>query len=634
MIGLFRRFLNTWPARLFFGLLVLAFGLWGIGDVIRNIGHDSALARVGSDRIEVPQFQEAFQHQMTQATRTMGDQQPTPEMRRLIAQRTMQTLLTQAAIGQEVNRLGLVVPDPALRQAVFDIEAFHDKQGHFDRQVFDAVLRNNDMTEARFLDLMRTDLGQRQLLEAVRAGSIAPGELAHQVFDFEQEKRVAALVTLPFAAAPAPPAPGDKALHRYYDNNPDKFSAPEYRRIKAIVLSPATIAKDMTIPAADIQAYYDQNRAQYVTDPTRSLEVIVAPDQATAEKLAAQWQKGADWATMQQAAKAANASATELADATAADIPSPELAKAAFAAQPGTVPAPIKTELGWQVVKVTQAKAGVARSLASVQDAIRATLAQQRAGDQLYDRANKVEDVLASGSGLEKIPDNLGLAAVEGTLDAKGITPEGNQAPIPGPPELRTQLIAAAFDAKPDEPPHLNDVTNGSGETVGYYAVVVEKITPSARIPYDKVADQVREDWLAQQRRHEQETVAAKLMTAVNGGKSLVDAAEVDGLHVDTTPPIGRDNPPPDVPTQLVQPLFVLAKGKATMVETPDGFVVAQLTQVEEPSPTKDPLGYDRIRHALSAAIANDVEVSFAAALRERGNARVNQSLFDQVVGQ
>ena len=59
MLASFRRHLGSWVARLFFLLLVATFVLWGVGDVIRNLGNDSAVATVAGRSIEMPQVQEA-----------------------------------------------------------------------------------------------------------------------------------------------------------------------------------------------------------------------------------------------------------------------------------------------------------------------------------------------------------------------------------------------------------------------------------------------------------------------------------------------------------------------------------------------------------------------------------------------
>ena len=632
MLALFRRFLNTWAARLFFLILIAAFGIWGVGDVVRNLGTTTAVATVAGQRIELPQVQEAFQQQMNQLNRMLGGRmQPTEDMRRGAAQQALDQLITQAAIAAEEQRLRLVVPDDALRQAVFSMPGLRGPNGQFDRAKFENILRSNNLTEGRFLELMRGDLAERQLMEAVGAGATAPDTLVRRLFDFQGEKRVAETVVLPFAAAPEPAAPSDAELHRWYDNHPDLYSAPEYRRIKAVILAPDTVAKEVPVSDQDIQAYYDAHKSSYVTPEKRSAEVLVAPDQAAAQKLAEQWKSGADWNAIQEAAKAANATSVALDLASSGEFPSPELAKSVFAATPDTVTGPVEIAGAWDVIKVTKLAPGNAKTLDAARAEIRARIAQDRAGDLIYERANKLQDLLGGGTGLDDLPSDLGVAAVTGTLDAEGDTPQGNPAPIPGGPELRSALISAAFQLKKGDPPALTEVPGQQGAVSSYYALIVEDITPPARKPFDTVAQAVREDWLRDRKRHEQDEAATRLYTAVKSGGTLEIAAMAASLPVTRTQPVSRMSPPADVPSQLVQPLFTLKKGEATMVETPDSFVVAVLADIQEPDPATDPVGYGQTRDALTRSIGGDLTTAFAAALRERAHPRVNQQLLDSV---
>ncbi len=89
-----------------------------------------------------------------------------------------------------------------MRQTVFAMPAFHGPNGQFDQQTFEAVLRNNGLNEARFLDMMRGDLAQQQLLGAVSAGAATPDVLLHPLFESQFEKRSADMVEFPLAAAP------------------------------------------------------------------------------------------------------------------------------------------------------------------------------------------------------------------------------------------------------------------------------------------------------------------------------------------------------------------------------------------------------------------------------------------------
>ena len=57
-----------------------------------------------------------------------------------------------------------------------------------------------------------------------------------------------------------------------------------------------------------------------------------------------------------------------------------------------------------------------------------------------------------------------------------------------------------------------------------------------------------------------------------------------------------RNQTNPDFPPFLQHVMFGLKKGEATMVETPEGFVVGQLAEVVKPDAATDKAGYDQAR--------------------------------------
>lgn len=626
MLASFRRYANTWPARILFLMLAAAFGLWGVADMIRNVGHTTAVAKVDGQSIQVQTLQNAYQQQLAQATQ-MGHGEPSPALRRAVADQALQRLVMQAVLAHAVQRLGLVVPNAALRQAVFDMPAFHGPNGRFDRATFERVLANNNLTEDRFLAMMRDELANRQLLESVIAGIASPDVLTRQVFAYQNERRVADLAMVPFSAAKPPPAPTQAELQRWYENHPERYSAPEYRKIKVAVLSPQILAKSIKVPENQLRAAYAQNKASYQAPEKRSVEVLLSSDQGKAQALAAAWQKGADWAAMQKTAKADGASAVALDDAAKTEIPSAELAKAVFDAKADSIVGPLKTALGWYVLRVTKISPASMKSFDEVKQTLHDQLALQQAGDLVDARANKVEDALSGGAKLDELPGNLGLAGVSGTLDAQGVTPEGQPAPIPGSPELRQAIVKAAFADKVGETPELTQGPNNS-----YYALAVEKVIPAARKPFDKVKDQVAADWKQHAIQREQNVVATALMMAVKSGHTFAAAAKAAGFTVTQSAPILRNGPPPQgVPPQLVAPLFGMKPGHPTMVQTQDGFVVAVLSKVVPADPKADPAGYAQLRDALTKTLGNDAQDIYATALRNRANPRINQKLLSQV---
>jgi peptidyl-prolyl cis-trans isomerase D len=157
-------------------------------------------------------------------------------------------------------------------------------------------------------------------------------------------------------------------------------------------------------------------------------------------------------------------------------------------------------------------------------------------------------------------------------------------------------------------------------------------VTPAATKPFDTVRSEVEADWTTAARQKESEEEAAKVLTAVQGGQSLADAATVAGLTVQQTKPVTRDATDTDMPAQLQRMLFGLKPKEPAMVQTPDGFVVAVLDKVETANPKTDKSAYDEITETLTRSVAADLTGGFEAALRARANPRVNHSVFDSFV--
>ncbi len=630
MLSFIRRHLGDWFSRILFGLLAIAFAGWGVGDMLRHLGTDTAVAHVAGRSIGPTALASEFQNDMNRLSRELPNgQEPTAAMRKLVAMQAAQQLITEIALEAEIGRRGLIVPDAAVRQAVFSMPAFQGSNGAFDNAKFQQVLQSNDLTEARFIELMRRDLAQSQLLDPIAAGAVAPRVLTATLFAYQYETRTATVVMLPFAAAPEPAAPDAAVLKRWWANNPKTFSTPEYRRIRVVVLSPDLLAKSVTVSEAALKSAYAEHQAEYNRPEKRSAEILLAPDQAKAAALAAQWRAGASWAEMQQAAKTEGATAVALDDALPAEFPDAALAKAVFSAPPGTVTGPVETPLGWHVIEVSAITPGANTSFADAKPALEAAAARQEAVSLVYDRMTKFEDAVAAEPTLGKIPADLGLVGVTGTLDAEGLTPEGRPAPLPGPPELQKAIIAAAFATAKD---NLASVVQGPGQS--YYALSVTDITPPHVQPFELVKAKVLADWAEHERRQEQNEMATRLMVAVNHGTPLADVAGKEGLKAETLPPTGRSSPAEGVPAELLEPLFSLKLHQATMVETKDGFVTAELAAIDVPTETSNPIGFKALQTELGRSIGTDLQQVFVSAVREQAHPRVNMHALEQIAQQ
>ncbi len=624
-----RRLAGTWFAKLLFVLLILSFAVWGIEDMLRNIGRDTAVARIGNEAIEVEEAQEAARRELQRIQRQLqGRIEMDARIRRAVAEQALEGLVLDRVLRQEQARMRIVVPDDVVRDYIFQIPGFAGLDGRFSRETFNNFLRGNEMTEARFLDLLRTDLGRQQLSGAVRAGAAAPETLASRMLAWTLERRSATLVELPFAEAPEPEAPNEAQLARFHENNARQFSTPEYREVALATLNAARLMAEVEVSERDIEDGYAANRARYETPEKREIFQAVMQTETAAQAIATQWQANADFAVIEAAARAAGGLASPLGLSTRADLPLPSLAEAAFALAPGAVSAPVQSPFGWHVLRIGSIEPGTQRSLAEVRGEIRAEIQAERAADLAFDRVNRVEDALAGGASLAEAARRYSLGYVETRLDAMGRAPDGSEVDLQLAPALRPAVLRAIFTAERGAAPRLQE-----GEW-GFLAMDLREITPPALRPLDTVREQVLAGFLAAARRRWQEERAAALLAAARAGQTLAAAAQAAQIPAEELGPFGREaggaNP---MPRDLLAPVFELAANASTMIERPQSFAVMQLLSVTPADLAPEAAALATLRWETAQAMAEDFEAQYQAALRARANVRINPRLVDQMAG-
>jgi len=629
MITWMRQFAGTWFAKILFVLLILSFAVWGIEDTVRNAFRDTAVARVGGEAIEVPEAQEAAQRELARITRALGGRiEPDARIRRAVAEQALESLVTDRVLRREAARLNLAVTDEAVRDFVFRIEGFRGLDGRFSRDVFNNFLRQNDLTETRFLGLLRADLARQQLAGAVRAGAAVPDALGRALLAWQLERRTLALVELAFADAPAPAAPTDAQLARFHENNADRFSTPEFRDVVVATMNAERLTAAVEVPEREIEDAFAANRARFETPERRTLAQAILPSEEAARALAVTWRDGADFTAVEVAARAAGGSAAALGEATRADLPVRVLADAAFALPEGGVSDPVRSPFGWHVLRAEGIVPGTTRAYAELRDELRRGLAAERAADLAFDRANRIEDALAGGTALAEVARRYEMGLAELRLDGQGRTPEGAPATLPVALASRPAALQAIFQAEPGRAPRLQE-----GEW-GFLAVEVRSVIPARLRPLGEIRAQVEAAFEADARRRAQEGRAAALLAAVRGGRPLEQAAREAGLDVEELGPLGRQagggNP---LPRDLLAPAFELAPRGATMTERPQSFAVMQLLAVAAADLSGEGEALAGLRRETAQGVAEDLEAQFVAALRARADVRINPRLLDQIAG-
>lgn len=137
--------------------------------------------------------------------------------------------------------------------------------------------------------------------------------------------------------------------------------------------------KDVTVSEEEIAAFYEANKDQFVKDEMVQAKHILVDTEETCAKIAEEIAGGAK--TFEDAAKEYSNCPSKERGGDLGEFGKGQMVKefedAAFAAEPGTVTGPVKTQFGYHLIKVEQHYEPMTMELESVKDQIRNTVMQQ-----------------------------------------------------------------------------------------------------------------------------------------------------------------------------------------------------------------------------------------------------------------
>ena len=625
MLQAIRSKANSYIVKLLFALLTATFALWGIGDIFRNWGTDTTVAKVGGRTITADQLSTALRDQITQLNAAGGNVDMAQAKQLGLVDATLQQMVNSDLMDLEVNHLGLVLGDDAVRQAIMENPNFKGQSGSFDHDRYVQLLAANQLNEAQFQEQLRQNLVRDQMTTAILGGLTPPDALVDPLYRARAERRSADVATLTASAVPAAPAPTEEQLVAYHDAHPDAFRKPEERSINIAVLKLVDVAATIKNPDAKLQEEYKARAAnEFITPETRNIQQLLLPDEDKAKAAKAALDSGKDFAAVAKEMANADASSTDLGWVKKDDLPA-ELATAAFSLPDGKASDPVQTSFGWHILKVSGIKPEATRSFDAVKGQLAQEIARDEAGDQIAKTANDIDDALAAGDSFTTVVQKFGLKTQTiASIDAQGRGADGKPVDLPQPADA---ILHAAFGTDAGQISPLTEL----GED-GYFIVQTDKITPAEVQPVSATRDQAVALWQADQTKDALAKFATAIVQEVNSGKSLKDVAAAHKLTVTTTSPLQRTGGDPGVPPALVAALFGAKQGGAVSAPAGDNYAVAQLQKIEAADPTKDAKAVKDLSGEIDNEIRNDMLNAFDQALRSYFPVDINQANIDRLL--
>ena len=608
-----------------FGLLILSFAVWGIGDIFRTGGHSQSVATVGSTLIDQRSYSQALSREISTMSQRFGTQISLEQARAIgLPQQVLNRLISRALLDETANRLGLLITEDQMRSQIFDNPVFQDATGRFDRNRFAQALQFSNMNEEGFLRTLSQDIVRQQLSDAVTLGAFAPDSLTKPLFAYREERRVADYVILSNDNAPDPGEPDEAAIQETYESASSSFMTPSYKALTLVHLRVADAAAEIAVSEETLLAEFEARREELSRPERREVTQAVLPDEATAQALADRLAEGANFATA--AEETTGREPVALGFVTPSGL-LPELSGPVFELEVGKTSAPIQSALGWHVVLVTEIQEGEEADLETLREQLTQDIAQDQAIDMVIEQANRYDEAIAGGISIDQAAGNLGIEARSiAAIDDQGNDPAGNQvADLPSLNEFLQVLRETAVG----DTSLLTETLDGD-----YFIILVEGQMPAAQRPLEEVREDVIRLWQVRERARLAQERALELVTRLETGEEFASLAEAEGLSLERTAAITRfeGNPERTPAPAISEQLFQINEGQVTLASIPGSQVIAKLVEIQNAEAQGQEAQLAALSIQLSESIGNDIFQQFLAALRDNIDLTINQRLIDETL--
>lgn len=569
MLNALRRSAGSWVVKALLILLIISFGVWGVGDMLQGRATGTTAIQVGSTTVSVDEVIESFNQELAGFRQAIGQEVDAGMAVRLgLLDRVIGQTVTRMQLDILASELDLAVTDAALREAVRATPVFRDETGAFSRDVMQAILTRQGWSEERFLNTYRNDLRRERLASSMAAAAYAPSALARVHVRHAAQQRRAATVLVPDAAMTVDATPAQEDLEALHQANAARFTVPERRALTVLTMTYADIAESLGFSDEQIADYVKANAGLFGDPEQRRVRQAVFQTEAAAVAALGRIQGGA---SLEEAAE--GGFATDLGWVTADALPS-ALVDPVFAAPSGEAFGPVQSPLGRHVVIVDDIKPSTVPPLDMVREDAVLRMAEEEGGDALYDLSVQVQDAQASGTPLEGIAERYALSLTS----LPPVDREGRTADETKPEALPTDMavLETAFALLNGETSFIEDMADG------YFLVRVDAVDPQSLTPLDAVRGTVEALWKAREQAAKAMITAQELASQATSLTALKDGAKAKGFVLKTHEPVTRDDRETlDAP--VLNALFQTREGQSTTVRVAEGVMVVHTDAVIDP---------------------------------------------------
>ncbi|MCY1275336.1 Peptidyl-prolyl cis-trans isomerase D [compost metagenome] len=405
-----------WIAKTIIGVIVVLMALTGFDAIIRATDHENVAAKVDGEEISSAELQQAVDMQRRQLMQRLGKD--------FDASMLDEKLLKDAALKGLVDRKLLLLAakddkfafsQQALDQVILETPEFQ-VEGKFNADRFDQVIRQMGYSRLQF----RQMLEQEMLIGQLRAGIAGSGFVTDselQAFA-RLEKQTRDFATLTFKADPGKSKVEDADIKAYYDAHKAEFMSPDQVVIEYVELKKSAYFDQVEAKQEDLDALYQKEIAN-ISEQRDAAHILIEVNdkqneeqaKAKADEIKARLAKGEDFAKLAKEVSNDTGSAANGGELGYAGrgVYDPAFEDALFKLKKDEVSEPVRTAYGWHLIKLLGVQAPEVPSFESLKPKLEQEVKSQLVEQRFVDATKQLESAAYEAADLTQPAQDMGL---------------------------------------------------------------------------------------------------------------------------------------------------------------------------------------------------------------------------------
>ncbi|MDD2321662.1 MAG: SurA N-terminal domain-containing protein [Geobacteraceae bacterium] len=457
MLGIMRKYKQSIIIKAVFSIIVLSFVgtiflIWGEGgEGLKGSGY---AVKVNGEKIAYDDYLKNYENAKNSIRQIYG-QPVTPEIEKQLNLRktTLDNLINTTLVRQEAKKMGIKVSDEEMVDAISKMPYFQ-KDGVFDKKLYEQVLSMNHLTPSNFENSIRQDLIVSKAGKSIADKVTLTEQDLLQHFKKTNDKIELQFISIAPADVRNSVTVTDEELNAYLQQHAKEYMTREEIKLSFLLLTPAKLLPKLSVSNDEIQTYYQKNIDRYQGKdgilPLEAVKERVKGDALTFkaakqayEQVAIALNKNLAANDLLAAARMLDVPVSETPLFSQQNIPAAlagesDVIKKAFATKQGELGGPLETQKGVYLFKVTARNPSIVPPLAKVRSEIEKKVIDQKSFELARKKAEEALQKMQKGE-------------YSGTLQTTGIFSYSGQGKIPSIGTSRDAMEAAML-LKPATP--------------------------------------------------------------------------------------------------------------------------------------------------------------------------------------